>query len=84
MGTFQVSTRPLAIGAVLMAAGAVVGLAGVAISATAVTMATRRWVNEMETPPSELARQEWAQARAATQAGASAWQDGLATSSRGS
>jgi membrane protein implicated in regulation of membrane protease activity len=84
MGTFQVSTRPLAIGAVLMAAGAVVGLAGVAISATAVTMATRRWVNEMETPPSELARQKWAQARAATQAGASAWQDGLATSSRGS
>ena len=36
----------------------------------------------METPPSELARQKWNQARAATHAGASAWQNGLATSTR--
>ena len=30
-------------------------------------------------PPSEVARAKWAQAQAATSAGASAWQNGLAT-----
>ena len=37
---------------------------------------TRRWINEMEVPPSELARLKWVQARAAYTAGASAWQNG--------
>jgi hypothetical protein len=30
----------------------------------------------MEVPPSELARQKWAQARTAVEAGTSAWQNG--------
>ena len=38
--------------------------------------ATRRWVKEMEVPPSELAKQKWAQARTAVEAGTSAWQNG--------
>jgi len=38
--------------------------------------ATRRWINEMEVPPSELARIKWTQAKAAMSAGAQAWQDG--------
>ncbi len=53
-----------------MAAGAIVGLAGMVVSTTVVLMAARRWIDQMETPPSELARQKWNQARAATQAGA--------------
>jgi len=79
-GTFQVSSRPLAVGGALMAVGAIVGLTGMVVSTTVVLMAAKRWIDQMETPPSELARQKWNQARAATQAGASAWQDGLATS----
>jgi hypothetical protein len=82
LGTFQVSSRPLAIGGALMAAGAVIGLAGLTVSTTVMLMAAKRWIDQMETPPAELARQKWHQARAATQAGASAWQDGLATSAR--
>ena len=82
LGTFQVSSRPLAIGGALMAVGAVIGLTGMVVSTTVVLMATKRWIDQLETPPSELARQKWNQARAATQAGASAWQDGLATSAR--
>jgi hypothetical protein len=38
--------------------------------------ATRQWINEMEVPPSELARLKWTKARAAMAAGATAWQNG--------
>jgi hypothetical protein len=34
----------------------------------------RRWVADMEVPPSELAKMKLAQARAAATAGARAWQ----------
>ena len=76
LGTFQVSSRPLAVGGALMAAGAIVGLAGMVVSTTVVLMAARRWIDQMETPPSELARQKWSQARTAVEAGTSAWQNG--------
>jgi hypothetical protein len=82
LGTFQVSSRPLAVGGALMATGAIIGLAGMVVSTTVVLIATKRWIDQLETPPAELARQKWGQARAATQAGASAWQNGLATSAR--
>jgi hypothetical protein len=78
LSTFEVSTRPLAVGAALLGAGAVVGLAGLVVCGAALTAATRRWVEQLDVPPAELARQKLAQARAATAAGASAWQDGLA------
>ena len=51
-------------------------LAGLAIGGAHLVTATRRWINEMEVPPSEQARLKWAQARAAYTAGASAWQNG--------
>jgi hypothetical protein len=49
---------------------------GLAIGGGHLVTATRRWINEMEVPPSELARLKWVQARAAYTAGASAWQNG--------
>jgi hypothetical protein len=81
---FQVNTGPLAFGAAMIGAGVILGLAGMAISGSVVLVATKRWIDQLETPPTELARQKWAQARAATQAGANAWQNGLVTSTRGS
>jgi hypothetical protein len=36
----------------------------------------RQWVRQLDQPPSEMAKQKWNQARAATQAGAKAWQGG--------
>jgi hypothetical protein len=47
-----------------------------------VIAATRKWVKQMDAPPSELARLKWEQAKAATAAGTSAWQDGATTSQR--
>ena len=75
---FALQTGPLLAGAVLIGIGSLLGLAGLAIAGAALTAAARRYVNGMEVPPSELARQQLAKARAAASAGASAWRDGAA------
>ena len=55
-------------------------LAGLAVGGGYLMSATRQWINEMEVPPSELARLKWTQARAAMAAGATAWQNGTQSS----
>jgi hypothetical protein len=82
VSTFEMDSGPLIVGAALIGAGAVIGLAGMVIGGVAVLSATRRWVGQLEQPPAEVARQKWAQARAATMAGASAWQNGVPADSR--
>ncbi|MFC1411741.1 hypothetical protein ACEZCY_21010 [Streptacidiphilus sp. N1-12] len=75
--TFQVNKRLLAAGAVLTGSGALLALVGTAIAGTALATAGRGWVQNLETPPSELAtralRQARAASQAASQAGADAW-----------
>jgi hypothetical protein len=75
---FALQTGPLLAEAVLIGIGSLLGLAGLAIAGATLTAAARRYVNSMETPPSELARQQLAKARAAASAGASAWRNGAA------
>jgi hypothetical protein len=75
---FSVPTGPLLAGGVLIGIGSLLGLAGLAIAGATLTAAARRYVNSMEVPPSQLARQQVAKARAAASAGASAWRDGAA------
>jgi len=72
----QFQTAPLIISAAMVGTGTVIVLAGLAVGGAHLAAATRRWVNEMEVPPSELARIKWTQARAAMSAGAQAWQNG--------
>jgi hypothetical protein len=48
-------------------------LAGLIVGGSHLVSATRKWVQEMEVPPSDLAKAKWAQAKAAASAGASAW-----------
>ncbi len=64
-------------GGSLVAAGALIALAGLAVGGSHVVSATRRWIQEMEAPPSELAKIKWKQARSAASAGAAAWQNGV-------
>ena len=71
----QYRAAPLIISAAMVGTGAVIVLAGLAVGGAHLLTATRRWVNEMEVPPSELARIKWTQARAAMSAGAQAWQN---------
>ena len=72
----QFQAAPLITSAALVGAGTLIVLVGVAVGGGHLVSATRKWVNEMEVPPSELARAKWGQARAAMSAGAQAWQNG--------
>ena len=72
----QLQSAPLITSAAMVGAGTLIALAGLAVGGGHLITATRRWVSEMEVPPSDLARLKWAQARAAYAAGSSAWQNG--------
>ncbi len=74
----QVRSGPLIAGGVLAGAGVMLMLAGMAIGSAHLFSATRQWVSEMDVPPSERMRQQWARARAAAAAGGTAWQNGSA------
>jgi hypothetical protein len=66
---------PLISGGVLIGIGAVVALVGVGIAGAHVAAATRTWARELETPPSELARLKWEQAKSTAAAGVSHWRE---------
>jgi hypothetical protein len=72
----QFQAAPLITSAIMVGAGTFIVMAGLAVGGSHLVAATRRWVAEMEVPPSELARIKWTQARAAMSAGAQAWQNG--------
>jgi hypothetical protein len=71
----QVRSGPLVTGGILIGVGALVALAGMAVAGTHVVAATRAWVKELETPPGQLARLRWEQAKTAAAAGAATWQE---------
>lgn len=70
----QLESGPLIAAAVLVGVGAALAFAGFAVGGTHLLQATRRWVSDMEVPPSERAKLALAQAKAAAMAGAEAWQ----------
>jgi membrane protein implicated in regulation of membrane protease activity len=76
---FSPDGRSLMIGAVLMGVGSAIALAGFAIYGATMVSATRRWIEKMETPPSQIARQRLNQARSAAMARAGAWRNGSAS-----
>jgi hypothetical protein len=69
----QVRSGPLIVGGALIGAGALVALAGMAVAGAHVVTAIRAWARELETPPGQLARLRWEQAKTAAAAGASSW-----------
>jgi hypothetical protein len=75
----QVKSGPLITGGALAAAGILIALAGFAIGGSHLLAATRRWIRDMEVPPSELAKIKLAQATSAAAAGAAAWQNAGST-----
>ena len=79
----QFKSAPLITSAVLVGVGTFVIFAGLAVGGSHLLSATRRWVREMEVPPSELAKLKYAQARAAMTAGTAAWQNGSQTQAAG-
>ena len=73
----QLRSGPMITGGALVAAGTLIVLAGFAIGGSHLLSATRRWIRDMEVPPSELAKIKWSQARSAAAAGTAAWQNGV-------
>jgi hypothetical protein len=74
-GDIQLNRSLLVGGGVLVALGGLLGFTGMALVASALISATRRWVDHLERPPSEMARRRWEQAKAAASAGAAAWRN---------
>jgi hypothetical protein len=75
-GGIQVNRSLLVGGGVLVGIGGLLGFAGMVLVGSALLSATRQWVNQLEQPPSEMARRKWQQAKAAATAGAEAWRNG--------
>lgn len=76
------TSKAMIVGFALVATAGVIGMCGIAVTGTAVVRGIRRWMRAQQEPPSAVVKRKLAQAKAATAAGASAWQDGMATSGR--
>ena len=72
-GDVQLSRRRIAGGGVLIGIGGLLGFTGMLLVGSAIVSAARQRVDQLEQPPSEIAKRTWQQARAATTAGAKAW-----------
>lgn len=75
-------SKAMVAGFALVAAGGAIAMAGMGISGVAMVNAIRRWMRAQQEPPSAIVKRKVAQAKAATSAGASAWQNGTATPAR--
>jgi hypothetical protein len=64
-------------GGVLLGVGGLVGFAGVALLSSALISVTKQWVDQLDQSPTEIAKQRWQQTKAAANAGASAWKNGV-------
>lgn len=71
--SFELNTTPMIIGAALIGVGTLIGLTGLIVGGSAMVSATRRWLRELEVPPTEVVKHKLGQTVAATSAGASAW-----------
>ncbi|GGO84311.1 hypothetical protein [Wenjunlia tyrosinilytica] len=72
-GAFEMNTRLVTTGAVLMAGGAMLAFSGMAMAGYALVCAGRRWTREMQLHPSERAAAKLRQAKHASMAGMEAW-----------
>jgi hypothetical protein len=70
----QLDRRLLLTGGVLAGVGGVLASTGIVMLSAAFASALRRWVQQLDQPPSQIARHKWQQARTATTAGVQAWQ----------
>ena len=74
-GGVEINRALLMSGVVLLSGAALLGAVGGIAVTVALVGAARSWVDQLEEPPSALARRRLAQARSAAIAGAQAWQN---------
>ena len=69
----HVNRNLLASGVVLLCVGGAVWLTGAALSAAALVQAGKRWIDQMDESPSDMALRRFDQLKAAASAGSNAW-----------
>jgi len=62
-------------GAIMLGVGGVIAFAGAALAGLAVAAAFQRRVQQMDVPPTELARQHWSAVKHATTTGVGVWRN---------
>lgn len=70
-----VNRNTLRLAAALVGVGGLMCAAGAAMTAVVAIGAIRRWTEQLDERPSQMARRRWSQARAATSAGLEAWRN---------
>jgi hypothetical protein len=69
----RINQQQVIAGSILFGVGGALALAGAAVAGIAVVTAFRQRVQQMDVPPSELARQHWSAVKHATTAGRDVW-----------
>ena len=69
----KVNMGQIRAGGILMGVGGALALAGAVVAGTALMAAFRQRVQQMDVPPSDLARQHWSAVKHATSAGVDVW-----------
>jgi hypothetical protein len=69
----KINKEQVVAGAALWGIGGAIALAGMALAGTALVTAFRQQIQQMDVPPTELARQHWTAVKHATSAGAGVW-----------
>ena len=82
MQVSSTNSKAMIVGFALVATGGLISIAGMGITGTAMFNAIRRWMLAQQEPPSAVVKRKISQAKAATTAGASAWQNGTPTPAR--
>jgi hypothetical protein len=73
--TLELNRSVLAAGVVLLCVGGVVWLSGAVLSSIALAQAAKRWIDDLDESPADMARKRMHQLKVAASAGANAWRD---------
>ena len=73
--TLELNRSLLGAGVVLLCVGGVVWLSGAAMSAIALAQAAKKWIDQRDESPSDMARRRMQQLKVAASAGSKAWRE---------
>jgi hypothetical protein len=73
--TLEVNGKLLGTGAVLLCIGGAVLMTGAAIASVALAQAAKKYIDQLEESPSEIAQRRLHQLKVAAEAGTKAWRD---------
>ena len=73
--TLELNVPLLGSGVVLLWIGGVLWLTGAAVAAFALAKAAKKWIDQLDESPSEIARRRMHQLKVAASAGSKAWRD---------